>query len=112
MVVFQSLASRFADTLDALPVGERRDTVACAVIEAGGQYPFQIPYRAAQEIQLHGTHAAGWTEDEAIKNWIDTAQRPPKGILATDGRPDCPYNGQGVAPGLETPEVPEPANCG
>lgn len=112
MIMCQTLASQFADTLTALPAGERRNAVACAVIETGGQYPFQIPYRAALEIQLHGTVAAGWTEDEAIKNWIDTAQRPPPGIRATDGRPDCPYNGQGLAPDLDLPAVPTPANCG
>lgn len=110
--MFQTPACLFADTLRALPANERRDAVACAVIETGGQYPFSLPARAALEIQLHGTVAAGWTEDDAIQNWIDTTQLPPVGIRATDGRPDCPYNGQGVAPGLDIPVVPEPANSG
>ncbi|WIY25138.1 hypothetical protein [Parasedimentitalea psychrophila] len=92
--MFQTLANRFADTLAALPLDERRDAVACAVIETGGDYPFQVPYRAALEIQLHGTAAIGWTEDEAIQNWIDSAQRPAAGIQAT-----------------EPPMVPEPATC-
>ena len=92
--MFQTPASLFADTLRALPENERRDAVACAVIETGGQYPFILPTRAALEIQLHGTVAVGWTEDAAIQNWIDTAQLPPVGIRATDGRPDDPYNDQ------------------
>ncbi|WIY24481.1 hypothetical protein [Parasedimentitalea psychrophila] len=90
--MFQTLANRFADTPSALPLGERRDVVACAVIETGGYYPFQVPYRAALEIQLYGTAAIGWTEDEAIQNWIETAQRTPAGIHTT-----------------EPPMVPEPA---
>jgi len=33
-------------------------------------------------------------------------------IRATDGRPDCPYNGQGLASDHDLPAVPTPANCG
>ena len=82
--MFQTLASRFADTMNALHAGERRDAVACTVNETGGQHPFALTKRCALEIQLHGVLAAGWNEDDAITNWIDTALPPPKGIRVTD----------------------------
>lgn len=89
-------AARFAQTLTQLTGRERRDAVACAVIETGGLYPFPMPRRAQLEIQLHGLSASGMNEDQAITNWIRAALKP--AIRATDGRPDCPYNGQGLAP--------------
>ncbi|AUQ49916.1 hypothetical protein PhaeoP83_01642 [Phaeobacter inhibens] len=64
-------AARFAQTIAQLQGRERRDAVACAVIETGGLYPFPFPKRALVEIQLHGVCATGIGEDEAISNWID-----------------------------------------
>ena len=55
-----------------------------------------MPRRALLEIQLHDVNASGIGEDQAIDNWIAAAMKP--AIRATDGRPDCPYNGQGMAP--------------
>ncbi|UWS06419.1 hypothetical protein [Phaeobacter inhibens] len=64
-------AARFAQTITQLQGRDRRDAVACAVIETGGLYPFPFPKRALVEIQLHGVCATGIGEDEAISNWID-----------------------------------------
>ncbi|UWS06782.1 hypothetical protein [Phaeobacter inhibens] len=64
-------AARFAQTIAQLQGRERRDAVACAVIETGGLYPFPFPKRALVEIQLHSVCATGIGEDEAISNWID-----------------------------------------
>ncbi|ATG35935.1 hypothetical protein PhaeoP23_01793 [Phaeobacter piscinae] len=63
-------AARFAQTIAQLRGRERRDAVACAVIETGGLYPLPFPKRALVEIQLHGVCATGIGEDEAISNWI------------------------------------------
>ncbi|MFV1504982.1 hypothetical protein VWY03_04980 [Phaeobacter sp. JH20_09] len=68
-------AARFAQSIAQLQGRERRDAVACAVIETGGLYPFPFPKRALVEIQLHGVCATGVCatgigEDEAISNWI------------------------------------------
>ncbi|AUR12895.1 hypothetical protein PhaeoP48_02933 [Phaeobacter inhibens] len=63
-------AARFAQTIAQLQGRERRDAVACAVIETGGLYPFPFPKRALVEIQLYGVCAIGIGEDEAISNWI------------------------------------------
>ena len=89
-------AAIFAKTLSQLTGRERRDAVACAVIESGGLYPYPMPRRALMEIQLHDVNASGIGEDQAIDNWIAAALKP--AIRATDGRPDCPYDGQGMAP--------------
>lgn len=94
-------AIRLATTLKQLSIKERRDAVACAAIETGGLYPFPMPPRALLEIQLYEVSATGMGEDQAIANWITAALKP--AIRATDGRPDCPYNGQGLAP--ETPRT-------
>jgi hypothetical protein len=94
-------ATRLATTLKQLSITERRDQVACAVIEDGGIYPEATPGFRLFELQLYGISATGMGEDQAIANWITAALTP--AIRATDGRPDCPYNGQGLAP--ETPRT-------
>ncbi|WP_027259137.1 hypothetical protein [Leisingera aquimarina] len=67
-------AARFAETIAGMIGRDRRDTVACAVIETGGLYPYQAPAQALVEIQLHGICATGTGEDEAIDNWIAKAR--------------------------------------
>ncbi|WP_083097241.1 hypothetical protein [Pseudophaeobacter leonis] len=66
-------ASRFALTLATLSGRERRDTLACAVIESGGLYPYPVPGKALLEIQLYGVHVTGMGEERAIDNWVATA---------------------------------------
>ncbi|NSY36839.1 hypothetical protein [Leisingera sp. ANG59] len=70
-------AARFAETIAGMTGSDRRDTVACAVIETGGLYPYQVPPQTLVEIQLHGIWATGAGEDEAIDNWIAKARRAP-----------------------------------
>ncbi|MFY0309658.1 hypothetical protein ACFMBG_07145 [Leisingera sp. D0M16] len=66
-------ARAFAETIAKLKGRERQDSVACAVIETGGLYPYSMPPNSLVEIQLHGVFATGMGEDEAIGNWIAKA---------------------------------------
>jgi hypothetical protein len=66
-------AGRLAHTLATLSGRERRDTLACAVIESGGLYPYPVPTKALLEIQLYGVHVTGIGEEQAIDNWVATA---------------------------------------
>lgn len=47
--------------------------------------------------ELYGIHASGESEAAAVEKWARRARQflPRR---ASDGRPDCPYNGQGLAP--------------
>ena len=48
-------------------------------------------------VDLMGIQCAGTSRQGALSNWIKTASaRVPR--RASDGRPDCPYNGQPLAP--------------
>ncbi|WP_081285716.1 hypothetical protein [Tritonibacter mobilis] len=48
-------------------------------------------------VDLMGIQCAGTSRQGALSNWIKTASaRVPR--HASDGRPDCPYNGQSLAP--------------
>ncbi|TDK51156.1 hypothetical protein [Antarcticimicrobium luteum] len=52
-------------------------------------------------VELMEIHAQGDSRTHAISAWLYEAGRrlnAPAGTRATDGRPDCPYNGQGLAP--------------
>ncbi len=65
-----------ARTLQALPVAERRDHFASAVIERGGRYtvPRNLPPgRAIVMLSLEGIETSGWFEDAAIESWIRIA---------------------------------------
>jgi hypothetical protein len=48
-------------------------------------------------VDLMGMQCTGTSRQSALSNWIKTASaRVPR--RASDGRPDCPYNGQSPAP--------------
>ncbi|MCG7624152.1 hypothetical protein MHM97_12355 [Epibacterium sp. Ofav1-8] len=48
-------------------------------------------------VELMGIQCTGTSRQSALSNWIKTASaRVPR--RASDGRPDCPYNGQLPAP--------------
>ena len=48
-------------------------------------------------VDLLGIHSTGTSRQSALSDWINTASaRVPR--RASDGRPDCPYNGQPLAP--------------
>ncbi|MFY1711634.1 hypothetical protein [Tritonibacter mobilis] len=50
-------------------------------------------------VDLMGIQSTGTSRQDALSNWIKTASaRVPR--RASDGRPDCPYNGQLPAPTL------------
>jgi hypothetical protein len=66
-------AANFAATISTMRGKDRRETVACAVIESGGLYPYPFPGSVLVEIQLHGICATGTGEDDAIENWIAAA---------------------------------------
>ncbi|MDP2495885.1 hypothetical protein Q8W25_17790 [Shimia thalassica] len=95
--------TRFLDAIDAKSGIDLQDAFANEVLEHGGTYPDR---KAATkgfclfELQLHGIYVCGVSEISVITQWADEARAiahntPP--LRATDGRPDCPYNGQGVA---------------
>ncbi len=64
--------------------------------------PENLTYRA----MLHGVQSTGESAISAVTAWAKAARQieAPR-RRATDGRPDCPYNGQGLAPGA----IPNPA---
>lgn len=80
-----------------------RDAFANEVIETGGTYPTPTDFDQGCilfELNLHGQYMRGIGEDVVIEHWIKEARAAvhhSPAIRATDGRPDCPYNGQGVA---------------
>jgi hypothetical protein len=48
-------------------------------------------------VDLMGIQSTGASRQSALRSWIKTASaRVPR--RASDGRPDCPYNGQSIAP--------------
>ncbi|MCG7623218.1 hypothetical protein [Epibacterium sp. Ofav1-8] len=54
---------------------------------------------ALWQVDLMGIQCAGTSRQSALSRWIKTASaRVPR--RASDGRPDCPYNGQPPAPTL------------
>lgn len=55
--------------------------------------------------ELLGIKASAGNFFDAITSWTKAAQTAgTRNRRATDGRPDCPYNGQGLAPGTtDTP---------
>ncbi|CUH87337.1 hypothetical protein PH5382_01263 [Phaeobacter sp. CECT 5382] len=64
--------------------------------------PETLTHRAA----LHGIQGSGADSLEAIDNWITKARAGKSQRRATDGRPDCPYDGAGPAPAsTATPAV-------
>ena len=50
-------------------------------------------------VELLGIRATATSKSKAISNWIANAKGAST-LRATDGRPDCPYNGQAAAPNL------------
>ncbi|MEQ3679239.1 hypothetical protein [Pseudophaeobacter sp.] len=64
--------------------------------------PENLTHRAG----LNGIMASADNFFDAITAWTKAAhQASARNRRATDGRPDCPYNGQGLAPGA----TPNPA---
>ncbi|NHM20946.1 hypothetical protein [Tritonibacter mobilis] len=87
-----------AQTLKATPLLNR----ARLFLDLGGNIwrPDRDPWVYEEMlwlVELHGIRATATTRTEAFANWIkqatdQTAKR------ASDGRPECPYNGQCPAP--------------
>ncbi|MEQ3671348.1 hypothetical protein [Pseudophaeobacter sp.] len=64
------------------------------------------PENLTHRAELHGIMASADNFFDAITAWTKAAhQASARNRRATDGRPDCPYNGQGLAPGA----TPNPA---
>jgi hypothetical protein len=64
------------------------------------------PENLTHRAELHGITASADNFFDAITVWTKAAQTADtRNRRATDGRPDCPYNGQGLAPGA----IPTPA---
>lgn len=56
-------------------------------------------------VRLHGLTGTGRCESAAIADWIRTAEAihtTTRTARATDGRPDCPYNGAAALPPAST----------
>ena len=76
-----------------------RDAFANECIETCGKYPTLMngPGSYLYEMRLHGIDTVGQTESIAMARWLGKARSlvaMKTSIRATDGRPDCPYNGQ------------------
>ncbi|WP_295450158.1 hypothetical protein [uncultured Pseudophaeobacter sp.] len=64
------------------------------------------PENLTHRAELNGITASAANFFDAIISWTKAAQAAGiRNRRATDGRPDCPYNGQGLAPGA----TPNPA---
>lgn len=64
------------------------------------------PENLTHRAELHGIRATGDSTFDAVAAWVKAANAARLASRrATDGRPDCPYNGQGLAPGT----TPTPA---
>ncbi|MCD9149084.1 hypothetical protein [Pseudophaeobacter flagellatus] len=63
------------------------------------------PENLTHRAELHGIKASAGTFFDAITAWTATAHKAgTRNRRATDGRPDCPYNGQ--RPASSTPDTP------
>ncbi|WP_228711260.1 hypothetical protein [Tritonibacter mobilis] len=87
-----------AETLRATPMHQRSEQFA----ELGGSIiaPMSDAWlydEALWLVDLMGIQCTGTSRRSALSDWIKTASaRAPR--RASDGRPDCPYNGQSLAP--------------
>ncbi|OIQ42793.1 MAG: hypothetical protein BM560_01010 [Roseobacter sp. MedPE-SWde] len=65
------------------------------------------PQMMTHRAELLGIQTSGENTFDAVNAWVRVAKAMGrnKRRRATDGRPDCPYNGQGLAPGT----IPTPA---
>jgi hypothetical protein len=62
------------------------------------------PENLSHRAELHGITTSADNTIDAIAAWIASAHAAgTRKHRATDDRPDCPYNGQGIAPGTVTP---------
>ena len=61
-----------------------------------------LPEEDVWQADLFGILRTGDTCDAAILAWSRAAMASTP-LRGTDGRPDCPYNGAGLAPGTSTP---------
>lgn len=76
----------------------------------GGEFfPADPEPRAMDEftwtVRLHGLTGKGCSESAAITDWIKAAEAhhtATRTARATDGRPDCPYNGAAALPPVST----------
>ncbi|MCD9148494.1 hypothetical protein [Pseudophaeobacter flagellatus] len=63
------------------------------------------PETLTHRAELHGIKASADNFFDAITAWTAAAHKAgTRNRRATDGRPDCPYNGQGLAP--SAPDTP------
>ncbi|UWQ29894.1 hypothetical protein [Leisingera sp. M523] len=56
-------------------------------------------------VRLYGLTARAPSQNAAIEKWVKSAltlHRDRKAARATDGRPDCPYNGSAPLPSVST----------
>lgn len=96
--------SDFLRRIEPLTDADLRDAFANEAIETGGLWinPANLDpnFRAFFAIFLHDIYIMTHNLDRTIAIWTKearTAAAPTPAIRATDGRPDCPYNGQGMA---------------
>ncbi|PXW76122.1 hypothetical protein BZA02_11715 [Ruegeria sp. P4] len=86
------------ETLKATPMHQRSEQFA----GLGGRItaPMSDAWthdEALWQVDLMGVQSTGTSRQSALSSWIKTASaRVPR--RASDGRPDCPYNGQPPAP--------------
>ena len=86
------------ETLRATPMHQRSaqfaDLGGCITAPASDAWVYD---EALWLVDLMGIPCVGTSRQNALSNWIKTASaRVPR--RASDGRPDCPYDGQSPAP--------------
>jgi len=86
------------EALRATPMHQRSaqfaDLGGCITAPASDAWVYD---EALWLVDLMGVLCAGTSRQNALSNWIKTASaHVPR--RASDGRPDCPYNGQSLAP--------------
>ena len=87
-----------AETLRATPMHQRSEQFAdlggCITAPMSDAWGYD---EALWLVDLMGLQCTGTSRQSALSDWINTASaRVPR--RASDGRPDCPYNGQSLAP--------------
>ena len=87
-----------AETLRATPMHQRfeqfTDLGGCITAPMSDAWLYD---EALWLVDLMGIQSTGTSRQSALSDWINTASaRVPR--RASDGRPDCPYNGQSLAP--------------
>ncbi|MCG7627281.1 hypothetical protein MHM88_05640 [Epibacterium sp. MM17-32] len=89
-----------AESLKATPMHQRSEQFS----DLGGRItaPMSDAWvhdEALWQVDLMGIQCAGTSRQSALSDWIKTASaRVPR--RTSDGRPDCPHNGQSPAPTL------------